>query len=50
MYGVDSVCDLSAYTEQNTQLKFVVTLSVTTPSGTTTATAEGQAEDYIETV
>ena len=50
VYGVDSVCNLSAYTEQNTQLKFVVTLSVTTPSGTTTATAEGQGEDYIETV
>ncbi len=47
-YIIEVPCDLSEYAGQNTQLNFVVTVSVTDSSGTSTVTLEGQAEDYVE--
>jgi hypothetical protein len=43
-YSVEASCDLSSYEDQNTQLAFSVTMTLTDGS---TATEEGIAEDWV---
>lgn len=43
-YTIESNCDLSSYEDQNTQLAFSVTMTLTDGS---TVTEEGTAEDWV---
>lgn len=44
-YGVKLACDLSAYEEQNTQLAFTATVTLTDAS---TVQITGEAEDWVD--
>ena len=43
-YSIEASCDLSSYEDQNTQLAFSVTMTLTDGS---IVTAEGNAEDWV---